>query len=96
MTHLIGIDYTVDKLTDTIKRKQEITDEFLTECNDNRIESMNRPMADWEQVASIPVVVVEKWLREGFDVYRESLKSIMRRLRNEDLTAFITTDRRVT
>jgi hypothetical protein len=92
---LIGIDYSVDKLTDTIKRTQEITDDFLTQCNDNRIASMHAPMGDWHEVASVPVVIVEKWLREGFDIYKEPLKATMQRLRNEDLSAFITTDKRL-
>lgn len=94
-TQLITPKYDITEDLSVITRTQEITDEFLTECSDNRIASMNGSMGDWHQVASIPVVVVEKWLREGFDIYHAPLKDIMKKLHAEDLQAFLTTERRV-
>jgi hypothetical protein len=76
-----------------IKRTQEITAEFLDECAENRLASVGRPMGEFHQFASIPTAVVEKWLREGFDIYNEPAKAIVARLRKEDLGAFITTQR---
>jgi len=77
----------------TIKRTQEITPEFLDQCADNRLASVSNPMGEFHQFASIPTAVVEKWLREGFNIYEESAKAIVARLRKEDLGAFITTQR---
>lgn len=99
MTKLITPKYDLEFDTDdtftAIKRTQEITPEFLQECHDNRVASNNVPMGEFHQFASIPVVVVEHWLRQGFDINNESMASIMKRLRSEDLSAFITTDKRI-
>lgn len=80
---------------DVIRRTQEITPEFLQTCHDNRVASNHAPAGEFEQVAAIPVIVVEQWKREGFDIYDQSAHAIMNRLRATDLHAFITTDKRV-
>jgi hypothetical protein len=78
-----------------VKRAQEIPEEFLDDLKDRRFASQGRPEGDFMHVASIPVVVVEKWLREGFDVFKEPYREILKRLHNEHLDAFIATDKRV-
>ena len=50
---------------------------------------------DYMTVASVPVSVHEKWLREGFDMLKEPAFKILARLRQEDLDAFITTKKKV-
>ena len=77
-----------------VRKDQEITSDFLDELSDQRLAS-NAPAGDFHRLASIPVVVVEKWLREGFDIYREDAKAILKKLRDEDLTAFIATTKKV-
>lgn len=49
------------------------------------------------KVASIPVVVAEKWRSEGFDITdpNTDVKEVLRRLRAENLDAFITTDKAI-
>jgi len=47
------------------------------------------------RVASIPTVVAEQWLREGFNIYEETGAAIVKRLQEQDLTAFMTTDKRI-
>jgi hypothetical protein len=88
-THRFSEDF------ERFERTQEITDDFLTKCSDNRIASMHDPMGEFHQCASIPAAVVDKWAREGFDIFQESLPKIMAKLRQEDLGAFITTSRQV-
>jgi hypothetical protein len=78
-----------------IQRTQEITDDFLQRNSDLRFQSSQAPAKDLHQFASIPVAVVEKWWREGFDIYNESARSIISRLRYENLDAFITTTKRI-
>lgn len=80
---------------ETIQRTQEITDEFLQECKDNRYASNHVPMGDFHQVAAIPTAVVDKWAKEGFDIFTASIKEIVGKLQKEDLTAFLTTDKKV-
>lgn len=86
------IDANMDGLL--VRKDQEITSDFLDELSDQRLAS-NAPSGDFHKLASIPVVVVEKWLREGFDIYQESAQAILKKLRDEDLTAFIATTKRV-
>ena len=80
---------------EAIQRTQEITPEFLQECHDNRVASNHVPMGEFHQFASIPCALVEHWMRQGFDIYKESAKSIVARLKSEDLTAFLTSDKRI-
>ena len=86
------IDANMDGLL--VRKDQEITSDFLDELSDQRLAS-NAPAGDFHRLASIPVVVVEKWLREGFDIYQESAQAILKKLRAEDLTAFIASNKRV-
>jgi hypothetical protein len=69
------------------KRFQDIPDSFVQSLRDNVA-----PFAGTEmrRVASIPEAVVNKWKREGFDVYKESAQAIVARLSAEDLGKFIT------
>lgn len=87
-----GINDNVDGLL--VRKDQEITSDFLDQLADDRLAS-KAPAGDFHKIASIPVVVVEKWLREGFDIYREDAKAILKKLRDEDLTAFIATTKKV-
>lgn len=86
------IDANMDGLL--VRKDQEITSDFLDQLADDRLAS-KAPSGDFHKLASIPVVVVEKWLREGFDIYQESAQAILKKLRDEDLTAFIATTKRV-
>ena len=86
------IDDNVDGLL--VRKDQEITSDFLDQLSDERLAS-KAPSSDFHKLASIPVVVVEKWLREGFDIYEQDAKAILKKLRDEDLTAFIATTKKV-
>lgn len=70
-----------------ITTHQEIPDSFLQRLRDT--EDNRRPGAEYSLAASIPVIFVEKWLREGFDIYREPLKAIEARCRREGLEKFL-------
>lgn len=80
---------------EAVRRTQEITPEFLQECHDNRVASNQQPMGEFHQFASIPCALVEHWMRQGFNIYNESAKAIVARLRSEDLSAFLTSDKRL-
>ena len=75
-------------------KKQEISDQFLSRLADIRQES-NKPAEDFHLFAEIPVIFVEQWLKEGFDIYRASLKEIEAKLRKENLERFIATNKRL-
>ena len=75
-----------------LRRQQEIPDEFLTACRDDRFAS-SAPAGEYHCVASIPTVVLEVWKSQGFDYINAPIKDIVRRLRNEGLDDFLTSNK---
>jgi len=80
-----------------IKREQHIPQSFLDRLKTERDATEGQRMGDFHRVASIPVAVVEKWMREGFNIYDKNIKAsdVLKKLRNEQLDAFITTTKRI-
>lgn len=76
-----------------IREDQIIPDEFLTALRHEREDSLHTPAGEFHRVASIPTAVVDKWLREGFDVFKEPVAAIMKRLRQEQLDGFIASNK---
>lgn len=76
-----------------IQTSQHIPDSFLKNLKEERFESKHRRSGDYMRVASIPVAVVDKWKREGFDFDNAPIKDIVNKLKMEGLDAFLTTDK---
>ena len=76
---------------------QEISDTLLTSLKDKRHETASQLEGDFMHVASIPVVFVQKWQREGFDIMQPGVtyKEIVARLKAENLEGFLATDKSV-
>ena len=93
---LLGVEteYLQEGNNVTFKNTQEITTAFLDDLKDSRNASSETREKDFQRVASIPVVVHEQWLREGFDLYKASVKEITKRLRDQSLDYFMATDKR--
>ena len=79
-----------------IKHEQEIPDEYIADLKRQKIESDLERIGDFWKVGEVPVVLVEKWVREdGYDVYKAPVRETLARLRKEQLDAFILTNKRV-
>tara|TARA_Y100000589_G_scaffold301119_1_gene311799 strand:- start:1754 stop:2056 length:303 start_codon:yes stop_codon:yes gene_type:complete len=80
-----------------IKKQQEIPDDFLTANKNARIQSSNAPMGNYHKLASIPVIVADKWMKEGFNIYDGSVtpKEIIKKLKEENLEAFLTSNKSI-
>lgn len=77
-----------------IQRYQEIPHAFIDKLKEERFQnSQSRVKNEMHRAASIPVAVVEKWQREGYDVFKEPIKKTLARLHQENLDAFITSDK---
>lgn len=76
--------------------KQVITDHFKTALKDDRAESTRKREKNFMHIGSIPVIFVNKWKREGFDIFDKNVtfRDIARKLREEGLDDFITTAKR--
>lgn len=98
---LIGINsHFVAEDNDTITRKhtQEIPQWHLDKLKEQRNASTQQREGEFMRVASIPTVVVEKWMREGFDILSDKNitgADIVKRLKAENLDAFLTTDKSI-
>lgn len=95
---LVDATWSIDENLDglLIRKDQEITAEFLDGLKEDRLNSRNKAQ-DFHKAASIPTVVVEKWMREGFNIFDSNIKAedILKRLRAEGLDAFIATEKRL-
>lgn len=66
----------------------------LIEANKKaKMDSMGQREGEYMRVASIPVAIVEKWQREGFDIFQVDGKEIIKRLHAEGLDGFILTNK---
>ena len=96
---LVGIDTQYDCDVGGVFRKhtQAISDDFLTSVKEQRNASKDHREGDFMRVASIPTIVVEKWMREGFNIMsgEHSAAEIVKRLKQENLHAFLTTEKSV-
>jgi hypothetical protein len=98
--NLIGIDTTFHGDADGINRKhtQHIPDSFLKNLADMRHNSTQTREGEFMKLASIPTVVVEKWMREGFDILTDrniTPAQIVKKLKEENLDGFLATEKRL-
>ena len=97
--NLIGINTDYDEDADGVFRRhtQNINQSFLDSLKEQRDASRNKREGDFMRVASIPTVIVEKWMREGFDIMNgeHTAAEIVKRLKAENLEAFLTTEKSV-
>jgi hypothetical protein len=84
-----------DKGEHYTKTTQFIPPEYLNQLKAEKEDSMAQREGEFMRVASIPVAVHEQWLREGFDMMKEPAKATIKRLRDQQLDAFITTNKSV-
>ena len=79
------------------KHTQQISNQFLNSIKEQRNSSKSKREGAFMSVAQIPTIVVEKWMREGFDIFsgEHSAAEIVKRLKRENLEAFLTTEKSV-
>lgn len=97
--NLLGVETELYADNDNFIRKntQDITQEFLDGLKDHRNNASGKREGEFMRVASIPTVIVEKWMSEGFNIFDQNVngKEIVRRLKAENLDAFLTTDKSI-
>lgn len=96
--NLLDPDFAFEDSADGVIRKhtQHIDDRWLADIKAQRNASTEQREGEFMRVASIPTVVIEKWMREGFDVISDrniTGKDIVKRLKAEGLDAFLTTEK---
>jgi hypothetical protein len=99
MTKIIGTKHNIiDGNTQgelIVTRSQEIPQEYLDGIKAARDASTSAPIGDMMYVGSVPGVVVEQWINEGFDFENASFAEIIAKLKYDGLDGLIGTNRRV-
>jgi hypothetical protein len=97
MKQLHDIKFNFDDNTDglIIEKSQHIPESFLENLKQKRFESMNTRESEYQHVASVPVCLVEKWLKEGYDVHQEPIRKTVAKLKAEGLDYFLATGKSV-
>lgn len=78
-----------------IRRVQEIPDYFLDHLADERFDSIHTKAGEMHRLGSVPVALVESWQRQGFDVYRQPVTEIIKRLKIEGYDKFLSSTKRI-
>jgi len=76
---------------------QQISQAFLDDLADKRNQSTKQLEGEYQHVASIPVIFVEKWKKEGFDIMDGSIpfREIIKKLKAENLEGFMATEKSI-
>ena len=77
------------------KHTQNISQAFLDDLKDSRNASKEHLEGEFMRVASIPTAVIEQWMREGFNIYEVTGAEIVKRLKEQNLDAFLATNKRI-
>lgn len=95
--HGVGQQFDMDSGGLFLRNTQTITDDFLNNIKEQRNASKDKKEGEYMRVASIPTIIVEKWMREGFDIMsgEHTAAEIVKRLKDENLEAFLTTEKSV-
>ena len=96
-TNLIGVNTNYLQSGDDVFRKhtQSISQSFLDDLKDSRNSSKDQNEGEFMKVASNPVIVVEQWMREGFNIYEATGQEIVKRLKDQNLDGFMATEKSI-
>lgn len=89
----IGVEYDYEELTDTlIERRVQDVEPILThnKALANHDDGYT-PSRDMRRVASIPLVVVEQWMKEGVDIFDPNCREEVRKRLNSSDYAYLRT-----
>lgn len=92
--HSVTTDWIAEHGGLTIKNTQNIDQKWLDGLKDERNNSGKQREKEFMRVASIPTSVTDQWMREGFNIYEVSGKEIVKRLREQNLDYFMTTEKK--
>lgn len=76
-----------------IERSQYIDPAYIDLLKAERADSMSVREGNYMRVASVPEVIVNKWLSEGYPFWDAPAKDIVAKLQLENLDDFITTNK---
>lgn len=91
----IKVDFAENTEGLVIQKTQEIPQEHLDYLKAYRADNSTGKMGEYHRAASIPIIIHEKWLKEGYDCTVEPIRKTLAKLKAEGLDYFITTDKQL-
>lgn len=95
MTQLIDTNVSLLGSDDDCVLYSQVIPDSFTDDIQNRFTGANDKTGEFLFVGSVPTAVVDRWLREGFDVYRAPIRETLAKLRAENMGRFIGTSKRI-
>ncbi len=96
---LVGVNNDFSEEAGNLVRtdSQHISQSFLDDLKYKRNMSTSQREGEFQHVASIPTIFVEKWKKEGFDIMdgKVPLKEIIKKLKSENLDGFMATEKSI-
>lgn len=77
-----------------MKYTQTIPDHFTQDIQD-RFTGAKEATGELLFVGSVPAAVADRWLREGYDVFKEPIRNTLARLKAENMGKFVGTSKRI-
>lgn len=77
-----------------VRKQQEIPSEFMDRLADSRLETSNSRFGNFARVASIPIAIYDKWMKQGYDIAKEPVQKTIAKLKAESLENFLATNKR--
>lgn len=73
---------------------QEIPDHFIQDIQD-RFTGANDPTGNFLFVGAVPAAVADRWMREGYNVFKEPIRNSLARLKAENFGKFVATSKTI-
>lgn len=93
--HDARLDFHEDTAGLVIEHAQEIPESFVAMLRQMKADSAAQREREFMHVGSIPVVFVEKYLRDGFNIFQEPVRETCKRLLRDGLDDFVVTRKRI-
>ena len=78
-----------------METSQEIPESFVAMLRAMKADSGSVKEREFMHVASVPAVIWFKYLREGYDIFKEDVRETCKRLVKDGLDSFVVTNKRI-
>lgn len=78
-----------------IEHAQEIPESFVAMLRQMKMDSGSVREKDFMHVASVPAIIWFKYLREGYDIFKEDVRETCKRLIRDGMDSFVVTNKRI-
>lgn len=78
-----------------VKTEQHLPEDFFSDLEQRRLDSVHGPIGDFAHFARIPDILVKKWFRQGRNIYQADIKEIAKWLAEADADRLLATRRKL-